>query len=176
MSLVISGIAQWFVPVLILLVLGFAHWRRVKVFEAFTEGAKESLSVASAIFPFLLAMLVAIAVLRASGLLALVAGLCGTILTPLGIPAEVLPMALMRPISGSGSLGVLTDLFKQYGPDSLIGRIASTMQGSTETTIYVLAVYFGSVGISNYRHALVVGLVADLAAFLAAVWVCKLIF
>lgn len=85
-------------------------------------------------------------------------------------------MALMRPISGSGSLGVLTDLFKQYGPDSLIGRIASTMQGSTETTIYVLAVYFGSVGISNYRHALVVGLVADLAAFLAAVWVCKLIF
>ncbi len=176
MSQMVSVIAQWFVPILVLLVLAFAQWRRVKVFEAFTEGAKESLSVAASIFPFLLAMLVAVAILRASGLLGLIARLFGTVLTPLGIPPEVIPMALMRPISGSGSLGILTDLLKQYGPDSLIGRIASTMQGSTETTFYVLAVYFGSVGISKYRHALWVGLLADLAAFFAAVWVCKLIF
>ncbi|MBO8126411.1 MAG: spore maturation protein [Firmicutes bacterium] len=168
--------SDWLVPVLLVLILIHAYWKRVKVFEIFAEGAKEALTLAGSIFPYLLAMLIAIGILRASGALEFLSELLAPLLAFLGIPKEVLPMALLRPLSGSGALGVMTTLIAEYGPDSLIGRIASTMQGSTETTFYVLAVYFGSVGITSYRHALWVGLLSDLAAFLTAVWVCRLVF
>lgn len=175
-SILVIAISQWFIPIVFLLLIIYAYYREVKVFEIFTEGAKEALTLAATLFPFLLGMLVAIGILRASGFLDLIGQRLGPILNFFGVPAEVLPMALLRPISGSASLGVLTSLLHEYGPDSLIGRTASTMQGGTETTLYVLAIYFGSVGITRYRHALWVGIITDLTAFFTAVWLCRLVF
>lgn len=173
---VVVEVSRWFLPLILLTLPLYAHLRGVKVFESFTQGTKEALALASSIFPYLLGMLVAIGILRASGFLDWLGLVSAPVLEQLGIPSEVLPMALLRPISGSASLGVMTSLLKEFGPDSLIGRIVSTMQGSTETTFYVLAIYFGSVGITRYRHALWVGLLADVTAFASAVWICRLVF
>ena len=126
--------------------------------------------------PYLVAILVAIGMFRASGALELLLNSLSPILIYFGFPPENLPLALMRPLSGSGSLGLLTDLIEQYGPESLIAKIGATMFGSTETTFYVLAVYFGSVGIKKSRHALVAGLFADLVGIISAVFFCQLFF
>jgi len=146
------------------------------VYEVFVEGAKEGFTTAIRIIPYLVAMLVAIGIFRASGALDLVTSLVAPVTSALGMPPETLPMALMRPLSGSGSLGIMTELMKVHGPDSLIGVMASTMYGSSETTFYVLAVYFGAVGIKNTRHALPVGIIADIAGMLAAVWIVNVLF
>jgi spore maturation protein B len=150
--------------------------KRVKVYEEFVEGAKEGFTIAVRIIPYLVAILVAIGMLRASGALEWILVGLKPLLSLIGFPPENLPLALMRPLSGSGSFGLLADLVNEYGTDSLQAKIGATMYGSTETTFYVLAVYFGAVGIRKTRHAVVAGLIADITGVLAAVYICRLFF
>lgn len=164
------------IPLLFIVFLGWGVARRVKVYEVFVEGAREGFNVAIRIIPYLVAMLAAIGIFRASGAMDLLVAALAPVTSLIGMPAETLPMALMRPLSGSGSLGIMTELMKVHGPDSLIGVMASTMYGSSETTFYILAVYFGAVGIRKTRHAVAAGLIADLAGMLAAVWIVNLLF
>lgn len=164
------------IPLILFLFLGLAYFKKVKVYEQFVEGAKEGFNVAVKIIPFLVAMLVAIAMFRASGALDILTYILRPITELIGMPSEVLPMALMRPLSGSGSLGVMTELMKTHGADSLIGFMASTMFGSTETTFYVVAVYFGAVNVQKTRYALPAGLVADATGLIAASLICQAIF
>lgn len=172
----ISVISVVAIPLVIFLFLGWGLIKKVKVYEVFVEGAKEGFNVAIRIIPYLVAMLVAIGIFRASGALELLTTVLSPVTDLIGMPAETLPMALMRPLSGSGSLGIMTELMKVHGPDSFIGILASTMYGSSETTFYVLAVYFGSVGIKNTRHAVPAGIIADAAGMLAAVAIVHLLF
>lgn len=164
------------------IIVGFlllAARRNVPFYEAFVEGAKDGFSVAIGIVPYLVAMLVAIGVLRASGALDLVLDVVRFGAGGLGLDArwvDALPVALMRPLSGSGARGLVIETMKTLGPDSFAGRLACVIQGSTETTFYVLAVYFGSVGVRNTRHAVACGLAAELAGFVAAVAVSYLFF
>ena len=149
---------------------------RVRVYQVFIEGAREGLEVAVRIVPYLVAMLSAIAMLRASGLLDATVGALRPLVGPRGIPAEVLPMALLRPRSGSGAFAVMAETLQTHGPDRSIGLLVSTIQGSTETTFYVLALYFGAAQVRNVRHALACGLIADVAGFAGAVVACRLFF
>ncbi len=176
LSQLAQEVANWAIPIIILLIVGIGALRRVKIYEVFVDGAKEGFNVAVKIIPYLVAILVAIAVFRSSGAMEwLIAGLA-PVLKPLGVPPEVLPMALIRPLSGSGALGVMSEGLKTYGPDSLIGNMLSTMMGSTETTFYVLAVYFGSVAVRKTRHAVPAALLGDLAGLMMAVFICNLVF
>ena len=172
----INAVAVAAIPLVVLLFLGWGLAKKVKVYEVFVEGAKEGFTTAVRIIPYLVAMLVAIGIFRASGALDILTRLLAPVTSIIGMPSETLTMALMRPLSGSGSLGVMTELMKVHGPDSLIGIMASTMYGSSETTFYVLAVYFGAVGIRDTRHAVPVGVIADVAGMLAAVWIVNLLF
>lgn len=164
------------IPLVLTLFLGWGLAKRVKVYEVFVEGAKEGFNVAIRIIPYLVAMLMAIGIFRASGAMDLLIAVLAPVTTLIGMPPEVLPMALMRPLSGSGSIGIMTELMKTHGADSLIGIMASTMYGSSETTFYVLAVYFGTVAIRDTRHAVPTGIIADIAGMLAAVWIVNLLF
>ena len=164
------------IPLMLLVFIGMAQFKKVKVYEKFVEGAKEGFDVGVKIIPYLVAMLVAIAMFRASGALDVLTYILKPVTELIGMPSEVLPMAIMRPLSGSGSLGVMTELMQTHGADSLIGFMSSTMFGSTETTFYVVAVYFGAVGIRKTRYALPAGLVADAAGLIAATLVCQAIF
>jgi spore maturation protein SpmB len=153
----------------------YAALRRVKVYEEFVDGAKEGFEVALRIIPYLVAILVAIGMFRAAGGIDLLSKALAPAMLAIGFPPELLPLVLMRPLSGSGTLGVFTELVKTFGPDSLIARTAGTIFGSTETTFYVLAVYFGSVGIKRTRYALLAGLTADLVGVVASVVICRLV-
>ena len=172
----ITAISILAIPQVLLLFLTWGFVKKVKVYEVFVEGAKEGFNVAVRIIPYLVAMLVAIGIFRASGAMELLTAVLSPLTNLIGMPAETLPMALMRPLSGSGSLGIMTELMKVHGPDSFIGILASTMYGSSETTFYVLAVYFGSVNIKNTRHAVPAGIIADVAGMLAAVGIVRLLF
>lgn len=172
----IQTASRWAIPLFLTFILLMGTFRRVRVYEVFVEGAKEGFDTAIRILPYLLAMFVAIAVLRESGALDAFLGFVGPVAERIGIPREVLPLAVIRPLSGSGALGTTSDLMEAHGPDSLIGLLASTVQGSTETTLYVLTVYFGAVGIRRIRHTLGVGLAADITAFLASVYFTYLVF
>ena len=173
---IINIISILAIPGLIFVFIGYGAIKKVKVYEIFVVGAKEGFDVAVRIIPYLVAMLVAIGIFRAGGGMEILI----TILTPvtnfIGMPAEALPIAIMRPLSGSGSLGIMAEIMSVHGPDSFIGILVSTFFGSTETTFYVLAVYFGSVNIRNTRHALPAGLLADVAGILGAVFIVKLLF
>jgi len=170
---VISVVA---IPAVMFIFLGWGIVRKVKVYEVFVEGAKDGFTTAVRIIPYLVAMLVAIGIFRASGAMELLSALLAPVTGLIGMPPETLPMAFMRPLSGSGSLGIMTELMKTHGPDSLIGIMASTMYGSSETTFYVLAVYFGTVSVKNTRHAVPTGLIADIVGMLTAVWIVNLLF
>ncbi len=174
--IIMKGFSNYAIPFLLLVipVLGFA--KKVKVYEAFVEGAKDGFTVAVKIIPYLVAILVAIGMFRASGAMDYFVYLLSPITNLIGMPAETLPVALMRPLSGSGTLGIVTELMKVHGPDSFIGRLSSTMFGSTETTFYVLAVYFGAVGIKKSRHAVAAGLIGDAVGLLMAVFICRIVF
>jgi spore maturation protein B len=148
----------------------------VPVYEAFIDGAKGGLPTTIKLLPHLVGMLVAVNVFRESGALDLLIGLINPLLEPFGVPSEFLPMAILRSISGSGSMAIMTDIFQNYGPDSFLGRLASTMQGASDTTLYVLTVYFGSVGIRDARYAVKVGLLADLASVIASLLVVHWVF
>ena len=168
--------ANWAISVIFFLILGIGALKRVRVYEVFVDGAKEGFNVAVKIIPYLVAILVAIRIFRASGAMDGLITALSPVLSPLGVPPEVLPMAIIRPLSGSGSLGVMSEGLKTYGPDSLIGNMLSTMMGSTETTFYVLAVYFGSVAVRRTRHALPAALLGDLAGLTMAIFICNLVF
>ncbi|SEO27483.1 spore maturation protein B [Paenibacillus sophorae] len=173
---IISLISTWAIPVMIAFIPLYAYARKVPVYESFVDGAKEGFGTAIGIIPHLVGMMVAISVFRASGALDFLMGFISPLLRGLGVPPEVLPLGLLRPLTGTGSLAYATELIRVHGPDSLIGRIASTIQGSTDTTLYVLTVYFGAVGIRNGRYALKVGLFSDLVGFVAAIAICLLVF
>jgi len=164
------------IPALIVFILTYAALKGVKIYEVFVEGAKEGFQVAVRIIPYLVAMLVAIGIFRAGGAMEMLGTLVGPITNLIGMDPEVLPLAILRPLSGSGALGVMSELVTTHGPDSLIGRMASVMMGSTETTFYVMAVYFGSVSVYRTRHAIPGGLIADAVGLIAAVFVTNLFF
>jgi spore maturation protein B len=157
------------IPGIILTVVCIAAFKKVRVYEEFVDGAKEGFGVAVKIIPYLVAMLVAIGMFRASGAMDILTNAFQPITSAIGFPSELLPLAVIRNLSGSGSLGLMTDLLKTNGPDSFIGRLASIMMGSHETTFYVLAVYFGSVGVKRVRHAPLAGIFADLVSVIASV-------
>lgn len=170
-----SSLSQWMIPILICSLLLFGFFRGVKVYEKVTEGAKEGFETAIRIIPFMVAIFVGIGMLRASGAVDLMTKILSPITSLLGMPAEALPMALMRPLSGSGAFGMMSEIVTN-DPNSFTANLVSTMQGSTETTFYVLAVYFGSIGIRVTRHALPAALLADAAGIGASLAICHLIF
>ena len=164
------------IPFLLAFFPVYAAARGIPVYSEFIEGAKEGFQIAIRILPYLVGMLVAIAVFRDSGALQVLTNLMNPILLRVQFPPELLPMVLIRPLSGSGSTAVLSDLVRQFGPDNILSYTAATIYGSAETTFYVIAVYFGSVGITKTRHAIPTGLCADLVGALASVFACKLLF
>jgi spore maturation protein SpmA len=173
-----KAIAPWIIPSLIVLLLGFGAAKRVPVYEVFVEGARDGFQVALRIIPYLVAILVAVGMLRESGALELLIEPLGRVTALIGLPAEALPMALLRPLSGSGAYGVLASIIQDpgIGPDSYTGYLVSTFQGSTETTFYVLAVYYGAVQVRRIRHTLAAALTADAAGILAAVAVVAYLY
>ena len=171
-----KALSPWILPGLMAGFLVFGAVRRVKVYEVFVEGAKEGFQVALRIIPYLVAILVAVGMLRASGALDLLVGALSPVTGRFGLPAEALPMALMRPLSGSGAYGILASIINDpaIGPDSYTGVLVSTLQGSTETTFYVMAVYFGAVQVRRIRHAMAAALTADAAGVIFAIVACWL--
>ena len=172
----LEALSVWAVPLLVAGIPAWALTRKVKVYPVFVEGAKEGFQVAVRIIPPLVAVVVALGMLRASGAMDGLAALLAPVTSRIGIPASVLPLVLVRPLSGGAALGVVADVLRSDGPDSYAGRLASVMAGSTETTFYVLAVYFGAVGVTRYRQALPAALLADLAGFAASVVAVRLLF
>jgi spore maturation protein B len=176
MRLVLEAISAWAVPLLLAGITAFAWTRRVKVYPAFVEGARQGFETAVRIIPALVAVVVALGMMKASGAMDALADALAPVTTRLGLPAPVLPMVLVRPLSGGAALGVVGDVLRSEGPDGYAGRLVSVMAGSTETTFYVLAVYMGAVGITRYRQALPAALIADLVGFTASVLVVRAVF
>lgn len=173
---VISTLSKWAVPLLLLIIPLIAQIRGIKVFETFVEGAEKGFETAIKTIPYLVAMMVAIGVFRASGAMDLFISAIKPLTSLVGAPPEILPLGIMRPLSGGGALGITAELIKTHGPDSFVGRLASTLQGSTDTTFFVLTLYFGSVGVSKYRYSVIAGLTADITGFLASIFICTRIF
>lgn len=171
----VDVVSTWAIPLLLAGIPLLALARRVKVYPAFVEGAKDGFQTAVRILPPLVAIFVALAMLRASGAMDAFTRALAPLTAALGIPASVVPMVLVRPLSGGGALGVVGDVLRSEGPDSYAGRLVSVMAGSTETTFYVLAVYMGAAGVTRYRHALAAGLLADAAGMAAAVVAVRLL-
>jgi spore maturation protein SpmA/spore maturation protein SpmB len=171
-------ISPWIVPGLMVGFLLFGALRGVRIYEVFVEGAKDGFQVALRIIPYLVAILVAVGMFRASGAMDYMVATLGAVTGKFGLPAEALPMALLRPLSGSGAYGVMASIINDpsIGPDSYVGMLVTTLQGSTETTFYVLAVYFGAVQIRRIRHTLAAALTADVVAVIAAVAICSYLF
>jgi spore maturation protein B len=172
----LDAVSLWAIPVLLVAIPLAGIIRKVKVYDVFIEGAKEGFEVAVRIIPFLVGILVAIGMFRGSGAMDLLMAGVRPLVAPIGFPPELVPLAILRSLTGSGSLAFTTDLIKTHGPDSLIARTAATMYGSSETTFYVLAVYFGAVAVRRTRHAVPAALIADLVAAIAAVAVWAWMF
>lgn len=173
---IIDLFAALVLPVLIVGFPLYGLYKKVPVYEEFVDGAKEGFQVAIRIIPYLVAILFAIGMFRASGAMDYLVSLLNPFLSLVGFPAEVLPMAIVRPLTGSGSAGIVVDMIKQYGEDSIFVKMAATMFGSTETTFYVIAVYFGAVNVRKTRHAVPVGLIADISAMFIAVYLIRFLF
>ncbi len=173
-----SAISDWIIPSLVLAFVSYGMIKKVKVYEAFTKGAKDGFWVAVNIIPYLVAILVAVGMFQASGAMDIITKTVGRFTEKIGLPAEALPMAILRPLSGSGAYAFLASIIQdpKIGPDSYIGYLVSTMQGSTETTFYVISVYFGAIGIKRIRHTLFAALTADLVGIIASVFICSLLF
>ena len=171
-----TAVGDWAIPSVVFGIILYGFCRGTDVFEVFLQGAREGLSCAVRVLPALVALICAVGVLRASGALDLLTHAISPLTDKLGIPGEVVPLALLRPVSGSGAMVIFTDLLERYGPDSLIGRIASVMEGSTETTFYTIAVYYGAVSIRNTRHTVPASVTADLVGFLMSAAAVRLFF
>ncbi|RXZ76902.1 spore maturation protein [Paenibacillaceae bacterium] len=173
---IINLLSIWAIPAIIVFVPLYAAFRKIPVYESFIDGAKGGFDTAVQIIPHLVGMMVAISMFRASGAMDIMMQGIRPLFDWLGMPEEVFPLGILRPLTGAGSLAYTTELIKTYGPDSMIGRIASTIQGSTDTTLYVLTVYFGAIGIRRSRYALKVGLFSDAVGFIAAIIICLYVF
>lgn len=173
---ILNIISLWALPFIIVLILTAGIVKKVPVYEVFTEGAKDGFKVAINIIPYLVAIIVAISMLRASGAIEMLANLLSSILSHFNIPADVLPVIFVRPLSGSAALGLFSDIATTAGPAAYSTKLAAVMVGSSETTFYVLAVYFGSIGITKFRYALWVGILADIIAAVMSIIVCSWMF
>lgn len=169
-------ISSLIIPLLVLIVIIYGIRKKVSIYDTFMEGSKESFGMFFSMFPCILGMMLGINLLIKSGVLELVYKLFSPLISLIKIPVETIPMMIMRPISGTSTLAILNGLFETYGPDSLIGRLGSIIQGSTDTTFYVITLYFGSIGIKKIKHALWVGLFADLMGIIASIILVKLLF
>ena len=157
----INRIAEWVLPLAVALTFAAGFFRGVGVFEAFSEGAKKGLKTVYGIFPTVMALVVAVTMLRESGAMELIAGVFSPVASFLGVPEQIIPIGLLTPVSGGGSLSLFRDVLETEGPDSFAGKVASVLMGSTDTTFYAVSIYFGAVGIKRTRHTLMAGLAAD---------------
>lgn len=173
---IIKFISVLAIPMMFFMILTFGLLKDIKVYDCFVEGAKEGIETIFRVLPPLVGLMTAIGVFRVSGAMDLIGYAVKPFISMIGMPIEVLPLALMRPISGSASLAIVSDILKNYGVDTFIGRVTSTMMGSTETTFYTLAVYFGAVGIKNVRYTIFAALLADFTGIIMSVWVCGFFF
>ena len=176
---IIAEISRWAIPLFLFIVPVVAFLRKVKVYEEFVAGAEGGFWTAIKIIPYLVGMLVAIKVFSESGAMEIIASLLKPVFSLLGLRqelTEIIPLAIMRPLSGAGAMGVATQVIMEHGPDSFLGRLASTLQGSTDTTFFVLTMYFGSVGIRKYRYAIKVGLLGDLTGLLVSIYIVNKVF
>lgn len=164
------------IPLIILFVICYGMIKNIKVYDCFVEGAKEGLTVCYKIFPYLLAMIVAVSVFRESRALDFIMLMLSPVVKLIGLPSELIPLVLVKPLSGSGALGIYMELIKNYGPDTYIGRVASIIMGSTETIFYTITIYFGAVGIKKIRHTLWAAIMADLVAIIMAVTLARAMF
>lgn len=168
-------ISKVFLPIMILIIVFYGVFKKINVYDSFLEGAKEGLVTAFNIFPSIVAMIFAINIFLDSNFLNVIMNYIKPIFGN-SIPVDIIPMALLRPISGTGSLAIMNEIFKTYGPDAFLGRLASILQGCTDTTVYVIALYFSSVKITKIKHALWVGLFADLIGIITAIILTNLFF
>ncbi|WP_027630163.1 spore maturation protein [Ruminiclostridium cellobioparum] len=173
---IIRQISDYAIPAIFIIIILAAILRKVKAYDLFIEGAKDGIETVIKIMPSLVGLLVAVGVFKASGALDLLIILLRPLIDLLGMPPEVAPLALLRPISGSASFAFVTEIIKAFGPDTYEGRVAATMMGSTETIFYTLAVYYGSVGVKNIRYTLIAAIMADIISVIASLWACRFIF
>ena len=173
---ILQQLSLWSIPVLLVGIPLVGMIRGIKVYDVFIEGAKDGFNVAVKIIPFLVGILVAIGMFRGSGAMDMLTNALRPAMNAIGFPPEVFPLAVLRPLSGSGSLALTTDIIKRYGPDSMFARIGATMYGSSETLFYVLAVYFGAIGVKRTRHAIPSAIIGDVVAAIVAVAVCTWMF
>ena len=167
---------NYFVPLVVVIIIIYAIYKKVDIFDTFLIGVKEGIKVSINLFPTIFTMIIAISVLTASNIISDFCNNFSSIFNKISFPSEVFPLALLRPISGSSSLALLSDILSKYGSDSFIGRLSSVMQGSTDTTIYIIGMYFASIGIKKIKYSLVVGLLADLISVILSVIMVNLFF
>lgn len=175
MTSILNTISTWILPFIILTILTIGIIKKVPIYESFTEGAKDGFKVSVNIIPYLVAIIVAISMLRASGFIDSLGVMFNSVLEMFKIPVEVLPIMIVRSLSGSAALGIFSDIANTLGPDAYATKLAAVMVGSSETTFYVLSVYFGSVGIKKFRYAVLTGILADIIGIVAAIFVCQLL-
>lgn len=176
MEKLLNLVSLWALPLLLIIILTIGIVKKVPIYEEFTDGAKDGFKVAVNIIPYLVAIIVGISMFRASGAVEMIANALAPLLSKFNVPADTLPLMIVRSLSGSASLGVFSDIANNLGADAFATKLSAVMVGSSETTFYVLAVYFGAVGISKIRYALILGLLADIIGIVAAVLVCNLMF
>lgn len=169
-------VSEYIIPGIVLIIIVYGIFKKINVYDAFIDGSKESFGMILTLFPTFLAMILGINIFINSGLVPWVLNFFKPLFEILKIPLEIIPMAVIRPISGSSSLALLNNIFELHGPDSLIGRLSSLIQGSTDTTFYVLTLYFGSIGIKKIRYALWAGLFADLMGIVSSILIVKFLF
>jgi spore maturation protein B len=172
----INTISLYLLPILIVIILTVGLLKKVPIYEEFTEGAKDGFNVSIKIIPYLVAIIVGISMFRASGAMESITNFLSPILSIFSIPADSIPVMITRPLSGSATLGLFSEIAYKFGADAYITKLCAVLVGSSETTFYVLSVYFGSIGIKKFRYALLTGLLADIIGIIAAIFVCSLIF
>lgn len=170
------NIANIILPFIVLIIVGYGIYKQVAVFDVFLDGVKEGLTMTIQIFPTIIAMIISVNIFLKSNILELVINFLNPLFNFLKFPKEILPLAVLRPISGSSSLIILDNILKTYGVDSFIGRVASVIQGSTDTTIYILGLYYGSIGVKKIKYSLLVGLMADISCIIIALIVVNILF
>lgn len=172
----INTISLYLLPILIITILTIALFKKVPIYEEFTEGAKDGFTVSIKIIPYLVAIIVGISMFRASGAMESITNFLSPLLSIFSIPVDSIPVMIIRPLSGSATLGLFSEIAHKFGPDAYTTKLCAVLVGSSETTFYVLSVYFGSIGIKKFRYALLTGLLADVIGIIVAIFVCSLIF
>ncbi len=171
-----NNLSLYILPAMILYILTIGIFKKVPIYEEFTEGAKDGFKVAISIIPYLVAIIVGISMLRACGAIEILTNICGDFFNKVQVPVDIIPIMITRSLSGSAVLGLLSDIVSQYGPESFTAKLAAIMVGSSETTFYVLSVYFGSVGIKKFRYAILTGIIADITGIVLAILAARLFF